>query len=49
MSDNTQLAMEVLIQIEKASAKILSRFSDIQNPSDFVDSTEGATKWMRYV
>ncbi|MCD4708659.1 MAG: DUF86 domain-containing protein [Candidatus Sabulitectum sp.] len=44
MSDNTQLIIEVLTHIEKASAKILSRFSDIQSPSDFVDSAEGATK-----
>ena len=44
MSDNTQLVIEVLTHIEKASAKILSRFSDIQDPSDFMDTAEGAIK-----
>lgn len=44
MSDNTQLVIEVLMQIERASVKILSRFSEIQDPSDFMDTTEGAIK-----
>lgn len=44
MSDNTQLVIEVLTHIEKASAKILSRFNDIQDPSDFTDTAEGSIK-----
>jgi len=44
MSDNTQLIIQVLTHIEKASTKILSRFNDIQDPSDFMDTTEGAIK-----
>jgi uncharacterized protein with HEPN domain len=43
MSDK-ELIREVLLQIEKASDRILYRFHDIQNPSDFCDSEEGATK-----
>ncbi len=44
MSDRAQLVLEVLMQIEKASIKILTRFNDIQNPSDFINTAEGATK-----
>lgn len=43
MSDK-ELIREVLLQIEKASDRILYRFHDIQNPSDFCDSEEGTTK-----
>lgn len=43
MSDK-ELIREVLLQIEKASDRILYRFHDIQNPSDFSDSEEGTTK-----
>ena len=43
MSDN-ELIREVLLQIERASDKIFSRFQDIQSPSDFCDSEEGTTK-----
>ncbi len=39
-----ELIREVLLQIEKASDRILYRFHDIQNPSDFCDSEEGTTK-----
>lgn len=43
MSDK-ELIREVLLQIEKASDRILYRFHNIQNPSDFCDSEEGTTK-----
>jgi len=43
MSDK-ELIREVLLQIEKASDRILYRFHDIHNPSDFCDSEEGTTK-----
>ena len=39
-----QLALEVLLQIRKASQTILSRFEPIRTVSDFTDSPSGTEK-----
>ena len=41
-----ELVLEVLRQIEEASAKIIVRFQTIRQVADFTDSLQGLIKWM---